>query len=403
MISSLPAVHGDVAPRFEAVREAFGENLRHRGEGGAACCVWLDGSKVVDVWGGVRDASTGAFWEEDTMVLVYSATKGLAAMALALAHSHGWLDFDECVCAYWPEFAQQGKQDITVRQLLAHQAGLFALDVPLNRAAVADPERLDALLARQRPAWPPGDRVAYHAITLGFYEGALLRRIDPAGRTLGHFFQDEIATPLGLDCYVRVPADLPNSRIALLESAGWWRMLAGLPPRLALASLNPRSNFRRALAGSDLPHDPERIVARELEVPSGGGVGTARSIAQAYGLFAQGGGALGLRPATLAALCAPATPSRHGFYDECMLGEAAYSLGFMKPSAAWPFGSPFAFGAPGAGGALGFADPETGIGYAYVTNQMGAKITPDPREAALRDALQSCLRCSPASELRRRP
>jgi len=148
---------------------------------------------------------------------VYSTTKGLSAMTLALAHSRGWLDYDERVCAYWPEFAQHGKEAITVRQLLAHQAGLFAFDEPVDRSVVADPDRLAAVMARQRPAWPPGARQGYHGLTLGFYEGELLRRIDPGHRTLGRFFQDEIADRLGLDVYIRVPASLPDARLATLR------------------------------------------------------------------------------------------------------------------------------------------------------------------------------------------
>src|SRR6478735_9884088 len=143
-------------------------------------------------------------WERDTMVLVYSATKGLAAMTLAIAHSRGWLDYEERVCAYWPEFAQYGKERITVRQLLAHQAGLFAFNEPVDRNVVADLDRLAVVLARQKPTWEPGTRQAYHALTLGFYEGELMRRLDPAHRTIGRFFQDEIATPLGLDLYLRL-------------------------------------------------------------------------------------------------------------------------------------------------------------------------------------------------------
>src|SRR5215471_4933670 len=143
------------------------------------------------------------------MVLVYSATKGFAAMTLAVAHSRGWLDYEERVCTYWPEFAQQGKGAITVRQLLAHQAGLFAFDEPVDRDTVADLDRLAVVLARQKPAWPAGMRQAYHALTLGFYEGELMRRIDPQHRSLGQFFQDEIATPLGTDVYIRLPETIP--------------------------------------------------------------------------------------------------------------------------------------------------------------------------------------------------
>lgn len=390
-------IHGHAQPSFEAVHQVFADNFARRRELGAACCVYRHGVKVVDLWGGVRDEASRMPWAEDMMVLVYSATKGLAAMVMALAHSRGWLDYDERVSTYWPEFAQNGKERITIRQLLSHQAGLFALDEPVDRTIVADLDRLAEVLARQKPAWAPGERQAYHALSLGFYEGELLRRIDPARRSLGQVFQDEITAPLELDVYIRLPESIPNARLAPLEPPSMWAMLLGMPPRVMLASLYPRSNIYRALAvnpGSAVVLDQERIYARNLEVPSGGGVGTARGIARAYGVFAAGGRELGLRPETLAALMAPAAPSRHGFYDECMKGEAQFSLGFMKPSAAWPFGSPAAFGAPGAGGALGFADPQAGIGYAYVTNRMGTHLTGDPREVALREAVASCARGS---------
>jgi CubicO group peptidase (beta-lactamase class C family) len=384
-----------VSPGFEGVRDAFADNFAQRGELGGACCVYRFGENVVDLWGGVRNKQTGEPWERDTMVIVYSATKGLAAMTLALAHSRGWLDYDEPVCTYWPEFAQQGKERITVRHLLAHQAGLFALDVPIDRELLADPDRLAAVLARQSPAWPAGSRQAYHGITLGFYQSELLRRLDPRHRTLGQFFEDEIASPLGLDVYIRLPEDIPDLRLATIARPNWIDMVRGFPLRLTLDSFNPRSRIVRTLAGSQLPHDPQRIYARRLEVPSGGGVATARAIALAYSVFANGGHELGLRPDTLALLAAPAIPPARGFYDECLRGEVQFSLGFMKPSRAWPFGSPSAFGSPGAGGSLGFADPNAGVGYAYVTSQMGTSLTGDPRDVALRDALSTALAAQP--------
>jgi CubicO group peptidase (beta-lactamase class C family) len=328
------------------------------------------------------------------MVVVYSTTKGLAAMAMALAYSRGLLDYDEPVCKYWPEFAQNGKEKITIRQLLAHQAGLFAFDEPVDKETVRDLDRLAEVMARQKPAWEPGTRQAYHAITLGFYEGELIRRVDPEHRSLGRFFQDEIATPLGLDLYIRLPESIPNSRLAVIEPLGISRMIFGFPLKFTLATLNRHSNIYRALVvnpGSAIVHDEKTIYSRNLEVPSGGGVGTARSIAKAYGVFASGGRELGLSRKTLAALAAPPIPSANEFYDECMLAEARFSLGFGKPSLSMSFPNPSAFGHPGAGGSMAFADPENEIGYAYVTNRMGTELTGDPRELAIRNALYSIL------------
>jgi CubicO group peptidase (beta-lactamase class C family) len=174
-------------------------------------------------------------------------------------------------------------------------------------------------------------------------------------------------------------------------------MLFGFGFRFTLQALNRRSNISRALRGSELPTDDHRIYARNLEVPSGGAVGTARAIAHAYSVFATGGHEFGLSEKTLELLAAPAIPPTRGFYDECLkVHGVQFSLGFMKPSLAWPFGSKSSFGSPGAGGSLGFADPKTGIGYAYVTNQMGSTLTGDPRDVALRDALYSAIGGEPA-------
>jgi CubicO group peptidase (beta-lactamase class C family) len=387
-------IQGHVSAGFEPVRTAFSENFSRRRELGGACCVYHRGEKVVDLWGGVRNKSTGEPWQEDTMVLIWSATKGLAAMTLAIAHSRGWLDYEERVCTYWPEFAQQGKEKITVRQLLAHQAGLFAFDEPVDKSVVADLDRLAVVLARQKPAWEPGTRQAYHALTLGFYEGELLRRIDPQHRSLGQFLQGEIATPLGLDLYIRLPESIPNSTLATLASPSAIAMLLGFPIRLMLASLNRRSNIYRALIanpGAAISQDEQHIYSRNLEVPSGGGVGTARAIAGAYSAFVTDGRELKLRKATLQALAAPAIPATHGFYDECLFGELRFSLGFMKPSPLLPFGSESSFGSPGAGGSIGFADPKANIGYAYVTSQMGPTLTGDPRDLALRNAVYAII------------
>jgi CubicO group peptidase (beta-lactamase class C family) len=400
-VSASPAIEGHASRGFEAVREAFVENFTRRGELGGAVSVYHRGEKVVDLWGGIRNKQTGEPWERDTMVVVHSATKGLAAMTLAIAHSRGWLDYEERVARYWPEFARNGKQEITVRQLLAHQAGLFAFDEPVDRSVVADLDRLAAVMARHPPAWEPGTRQAYHGLTLGFYEGELIRRVDPRHRSLGRFFQDEIATPLAEDFYIRLPEDIPNARLATLSPPGMLRMLIGFRPvRLLIEGLNRRSNISRALAanpGTSIYLDEARVYARDLEVPAGGGVGTARAIAHAYGVFATGGRELGLRKETLDLLARPAVPPTRGFYDECLKGEVQFSLGFMKPCDTWRFGSARSYGSPGTGGALGFADPDAGIGYGYVTSRMGTVFTGDPRDVALRDALDSALRASIAT------
>lgn len=379
-------IAGFFLPGFEAVRDVFIANFERGTELGSACCIYHRGEPVVDLWGGMRSAVTGEPWQRDTMALVYSATKGMAGLAMALAHSRGLYSHDERVSTYWPEFSQQGKAEITVRQLLSHQAGLFALDERIDAQLVSDPERLAGVLARQRPAWKPGTRQAYHGITLGFYESELLRRVDPKHRTLGRYFQEELAEPLGLDFYIRLPETIADSRLAPLQRFRMSEALFALPFRLMLAAMNPRSRFRRCLLGSELPEQSPRIYARNLEVPAGGGVGTARAIARAYGIFASGGKDLGLRAETLRELMAPPRAPAAGFHDACLLVDAAFSLGFMKPSPLRPFGHWSSFGAPGTGGSLGFADPHSELGFAYIPNRMGARLA-DPRADALRAAM----------------
>lgn len=386
------AVGGRVAPGFEPVRDAFLVNFAERHELGGAVCVVVDGEVVVDLWGGVRDHASGAPWRADTMTVVHSTTKGLSAAVLALLHSRGLLDHDARVAEYWPAFAQGGKQDITVRQLLAHQAGLFAFDEPVDREVVADLDRLAGIMERQRPVWPPGERQAYHAITLGFYENELVRRLDPAHRTVGRVLAEDIAAPLGVgdEVYLGTPSSVPDERLAALVRPSVWTRLTGMPLRLTIDAMRPRSVIYRSLVanpGTGFYVDPDHVIVREIEVPSGGAVATARALATIYGAFAAPGGPLGLRPETLAALAAPPTPARRGWYDECFHGPVRFSLGFMKPSAAFDFGSGAAFGAPGAGGSMGFADPERRLGYGYVTDRMGTRLHGDPRDLALRAAL----------------
>ncbi|MDX1388501.1 MAG: serine hydrolase domain-containing protein, partial [Acidobacteriota bacterium] len=210
-------VHGLTAPGFEPVRDAFLENFTHRHDLGAACTVYHRGEKVVDLWGGTRDRGRNLPWEENTVVLVFSTTKGMASIAMAVAHARGFLEWDEPIASYWPEFAANGKDRITVRQLMSHQAGLAVVREKLDARTLGDPDRLGTILARQRPAWKPGTNHGYHSVTQGWYQSEILRRVDPRGRRLGEFFRDEVARPLGLSFFIGLPPDVPESRIARIE------------------------------------------------------------------------------------------------------------------------------------------------------------------------------------------
>jgi CubicO group peptidase (beta-lactamase class C family) len=357
----------------------------------------VGGRKVVDLWGGVRDARDGSPWEEHTLVLVYSTSKGLSAMTLALLHSRGLLDYDERVTTYWPEFGQAGKGAVTVRQLLGHEAGLPVIDEPLGPALLADFDRLAAAIARQRPVWPPGSRHGYHGVSLGWYEGELVRRVDPQRRTLGRFFAEEIAAPLGLDVHFGVPDDVPAARLARIERIPARKALPQvrhMPRPMARAMLNPRSLTFRAFANPRLRSLPDldRSEYRRLEFPAGGAVTTARDVARAYSAFTGAREELGLTRATLDQLTRPPTRPPAGWRDEVLKVDTAFSLGFARPHGDFRFGSSErAFGHPGAGGSFAFADPDRDVSFAYVMNRLGFRINDDPRERALRHALYGCL------------
>ncbi|HLW68861.1 MAG TPA: serine hydrolase domain-containing protein [Gemmataceae bacterium] len=389
-------IHGYVAPRFEEVRNAFVRNFRRYGELGAACAVWLRSELVVDLWGGYRDRDRRHLWQRNTLVPVFSTTKGISAFVLALAHSRGLFDYNERISRYWPEFAQNGKESITVRQLLAHQAGLCALDEPLDAELLADLDRLAGVLARQRPAWTPGTRQGYHGISLGFYQNELLRRVDPQRRSIRRYFQEEIAGPLGLDFHYGLPASLPPERLAELQDMAVWQFFLHFRRvswRFLAAAARRRTLTFQALRN---PHfsRPSHIFAPEyarVELPSSNGIGEARSIARLFAIFAAGGKELNLRPATFAQLIAPSEPPVGGNFDLVMRRETNYALGFSKPSRTLPFSAnPQAFGAAGIGGSFAFADPAIQLGYAYLPNRCRIESC-DPRDQSLREAVYQCL------------
>lgn len=391
-----PPAAGHCDARFAAVAREFERNFSDRGELGAACCAYVDGSRVVDLWGGVADRRRGTPWREDTVLLVFSTTKGLAATAVALARSRGLLDYDARVCDYWPEFAQAGKERITVRQLLAHQAGLPAVAERVDSGMLADLDRLAGVLARERPAWEPGRHHGYHALSIGWYEGELIRRIDPAHRTLGRFFDEEIARPLGLQFFIGQPERVAAGRRARLASFSSLQLLdpRTLPRRMLLALASPRSLTSRTFRNPPLrrPADLDRPEWHPVEIPAAGGVGEVRAVAKLYGDLARGAPTLRIDAATLAALAAPATPPSGGSFDLVLKLDSAYSLGYVRPRPALDFGvSPRAYGHPGAGGSFGFADPDAGVGFAYAPNRLGYHVANDPRERALREALYSAL------------
>lgn len=385
---------GDVDEGYGKVADVFRRNLSSGQEVGAAFAVYRDGRKVVDLWGGFRNGITRAPWQQDTLVNVFSTTKGVASLTVAVAVSRGLISYDAKVADYWPEFAQAGKDAITLRQLLAHQAGLSAIKPPLTLTDLAEPTRMSAKLAAQTPAWTPGTRHGYHAVTLGWYEGELIRRADPARRSLGQFFADEVAQPLGLDFYIGLPTSVNRDRVAYLHAWPAAKLLLHLnkwPPRTVAALFNPFGlTVRSATIAKGISGNAHfnREELRVVEMPAVNGIGTARSIARLYGSAATGGSEIGFSPGVLDDLKKAAIPPTKGVRDKVFHVDTSFSLGFCKPAPIAVFGSSdTAFGTPGMGGSFGFADPDTGIGYGYVMNKLGFYQALDPRERALRDAL----------------
>jgi CubicO group peptidase (beta-lactamase class C family) len=392
-------VYGFTRDGYGAVADVFRQNLSRRHEVGAACAVSVGGELVVDLWGGSRDPGRNLPWQEDTLVTMFSTTKGVSSIALAHAHSRGLLDYDEPVAFYWPQFAAAGKEGVSVRRLLSHQAGLCAIDAPLTLERLADPDAVAAAIAAQAPAWTPGDWHGYHGITLGWYESELLRRVDPQHRTIGRYFAEEVAAPLGLEFYIGLPDDVGGERIAVLQADHYAaRMplhLRKLPFSFVRGFLNPRSLTARTFGNPRMLGQPARYNDRammRIELPASNGIGTARSVALAYGDLAIGSPRLGIGASTLEALTQPAQDPKRGRRDRVMGFETRFSLGYCKPWPGFEFGSPAAFGTPGAGGSFGYADPQLGLGFCYAMNRVDYHLVSDPRELALREAAADCAR-----------
>lgn len=380
-------IEGMVAPGFETVREAFVTNFAQHGDIGAAVCVYANGRPVVDLWGGLADSDADRPWTEDTLQLVYSATKGATATCAHLLAQRGELDLDAPVADYWPEFAAAGKANIPVRWLLTHQAGLPALDNPVPLADALAWTPMVTALAAQRPAWTPGTAHGYHGRTFGWLVGEVIRRV--SGRTVGQFLAEEIAGPLGLDIFIGLP-ESERSRVSrMVDSQAGAEDLANLPPeaipedfRTFLAAFNdPNSLFNRAFAITDPPDmDFNAPEVQAAEIPSSNGICTARGLARLYaGLIGEVDGVRILTPETLAS----ATREQTNGPDRVLLIHGRFASGFMLPTEDSPLGGPTSFGHPGRGGSLGFAIPDAGIAFGYAPNHIQQGLVRDQRAANL--------------------
>jgi CubicO group peptidase (beta-lactamase class C family) len=378
---------GFFEPRFDRVRDAFVRNFAERDEVGASVCVYHRGRPVVDLWGGVVDRDTQAPWQRDTLGIVFSATKGATAILVHRLVESGVLALDAPIATWWPAFAAAGKATITLRHVLAHRAGLAPVRAKLTLDEVLAWDPVCAAIAAQAPDPDWGRTHGYHARTYGWILGEVVRRA--TGRSLGRVFADEIAAPLGLEFWIGLPA-AEEPRVATLYAP----LEPEDPKRRALLArfTGPDTLLGQVLSGpSNLFSYGPMWNTRRLhaaEMPSSNGIGNARALARLYAAtIGTVGGVRLLTPET----CARAAETQADGPDGVILMPTRFGLGFMLPptlSAACPDG---AFGHPGAGGSLGFADPRAGIGFGYVMNQMQMGITGDPRAAALVEAVYASL------------
>ena len=400
-------IEGTVAPGFEGVREAFARNFTEHGEVGAGFSLVHDGTTVVDLWGGVADVATLSPYTEDTLQLVFSTTKGATAILANRLAQRGELDVDAPVSEYWPEFAQAGKDEIPVRWLLCHKAGLPFVDRDLGLGECLAWEPPVKALAAMTPIWEPGTAHGYHAVTYGWLVGEVIRRV--TGRSVGQFFADEVAGPLGLEFWIGLPDD-QQARVAPLTNTGLDRQAPGMaaeapggeaqgmieqleallgPGSLLIKALGGTSSL--ALAGNGVFNKPE---VRSAELPAANGVTNARSLARMYATVI--GAVDGTGPLLTPEQVAAATTTQTSGADQVLMMETTFGLGFMTSSEFSPYGGPRSFGHAGAGGSVGFADPEHGLGFGYVMNRMMTNLSGDPRTRGLVAAVYDAIGVTPA-------
>ena len=365
-------IHGTVAPGFEGVRDAFAANWEHHGDVGASVCATVGGEVVVDLWGGTATFDDGErAWEEDTIINVWSTTKTMSFLCCLLLADRGELDLNAPVATYWPEFAAGGKEQVATRHIMGHTAGLSGWDEPLVPTDLLDHDKIVALHAAQAPWWEVGSASGYHAISQGYLLGEIVKRID--GRSLGQFFADEIAGPLGADFHIGTSAD-KDSRIAHV-----------IPPNVMLGAENgamdtdgiPYRTLMNPMMDAAFSSTPDW---RRAEIPAAGGHGNARSVATIHALTANGGKANGKQIISADGLDRIFDVQAEG--KDLVLGEELkIGMGFGLPSANLPLPNPRCCYWGGWGGSLAIIDMESNLSFSYVMNKMADTTTGDPRGA----------------------
>lgn len=400
---------GTVEPEFEPVREAFARNFSDYGDLGASLCVYVDGRPVVDLVAGTTAPEDATGYDRDTLQLVFSSTKGAASLCAHLLCQDGRLDLDAPVARYWPEFAAAGKETVTIRELLGHRAGLAAFDERIEVADFLAHDPAVQRLAAQAPNWPLGDGHGYHALTFGHLVSELVRRID--GRTLGRFFADEVAGPLGLTFHIGLPPDLedrvadlrdfvlpPSGALTAAVDAGAIPLPEAPSDGSPMPTMSPtlvamatKGTLTRRVFSRPYLKIPEfnRHDVREAEVPAANGITNAASLARMYAAMVSD--VDGIRLLDVDTVEQARTEVSAGL-DRVLLVENRIGAGFFLDSVTTALTSPGAFGHSGMGGSLGFCDPEHRIGFGYAMNQCIAWPGLDPRTQGPIRALARILR-----------
>ena len=377
-------IQGEVATGFEAVKQTF-QDLWLDVEVGASFCAYYQGEKVVDLWGGFTDPEMTQPWQADTLVNVYSTTKGMAALALAVLVDEGKINYADTVCQHWPEFGAAGKQNVTVAQMLSHQAGLCGVETRIEVADLYDWQKMTNLLAAQRPLWPLGEGTGYHAVTWGYLPGELIRRI--TGKSLGQFFNEKIAAPLNADFYIGLPSSELARCAAMIGPNRARKQPApgpkvSAPPLFAIAQQNPViSPFR----------DVSNAAWRQAEIPAANGQANARGIAKIYSTLAMGGQFQGGQLISQKALQAATQLEIDSPVDRVLNKPMHWARGFMRNSRQEFGPHEQAFGHDGAGGSTGFADPVERVAIGYAMNQMRSDGDAVPRATLLSRVVYDCI------------
>jgi CubicO group peptidase (beta-lactamase class C family) len=388
-------ISGYCKPEFEDVAYEFMNNFTDRGEVGASVCIRIGDEKVVDLWGGVTNTRTQALWDADSLCVVFSCTKAATAMCAHLLIDRGLLDLKAPVSKYWPEFSQGGKEGITVEMMLNHSAGLPAFKEPIKANGFNDWDYMVKRLENETPFWPPGTRNGYHMISYGWTVGELVRRV--SGKSLGQFFQDELATPLKMDFWIGLPEE-QEPRVA--------HMMMGEPNMkppfsdYAMAVMGDRQSASHLALMNNGGHAANSSQAHAAEIGGAGGISHARSLSRMFMPLANKGWAKGNRYFSEEAVATMGEESVATQQDAVLLMPTRFSLGFMKSmdnrnnkpgnTESFIIGDR-AFGHVGAGGSTGFADPDCNMAFGYAMNKMGNGILLNERGQALVDGAYKSL------------